>query len=111
MIGLAAVFRSFAGTVRQLWRDPRSRGLVVLVAGLIGGGTVFYQRVEGFGWIESLYFTVITLTTVGYGDLAPSTTAGRLFTVFFVLIGVGLLVAFVSEVARTMIDRRAGDES
>ena len=49
---------------------------------ILGIGTVFYRFVEGFSWIDAYYFSVVTLATVGYGDLAPRTTAGKLFTIF-----------------------------
>ena len=46
------------------------------------------------------------LTTVGYGDLAPETTAGKLFTVFYIFTGIGLIVAFLNAVARTAVEQR-----
>ncbi len=100
MIGLIVVFRRFGQALRRAINDPESRGLALLALGLIGGGTAFYRGVEGFSWVDSLYFTVVTLTTVGYGDLSPDTTLGKVFTVFYLLIGVGVLVAFVSLIAR-----------
>ena len=56
----------------------------------------------------ALYFSVISLATVGYGDLTPHTVLGKVFTIFFVLAGVGVLVVFVSEVARQTIRRTEG---
>ena len=49
MIGILAVGRSLVRVIRQMLAEPRTRGLVVLVAGLIAGGTVFYRWVEGLG--------------------------------------------------------------
>lgn len=110
MIGLLAVGRSLVAVVRAMFSDPRTRGLVTLVGALIAGGTVFYRQVEDFGWVDSFYFTIITLTTVGYGDVSPQTTAGKLFTAFFVLVGVGLVVVFVSEVASRLVANRNSEE-
>ena len=51
------------------------------------GGSIFYHIVEKWSWINSVYFSVITLTTVGYGDLLPTTNASKIFTMFYVFIG------------------------
>ena len=114
MFGLIVVFRSFGRIVRRLFKDPESRGLAVIALGLIGGGTLFYRAVEDFSWVDSLYFTVVTLTTVGYGDLSPATTLGKVFTVVYLLVGVGVLVAFLTLTARHMValrEERKGAES
>lgn len=88
-------------------RDPNSRGLLTLSLILVAGGALFYRQVEGLSWLDSFYFTVITLTTVGYGDIAPQTAAGKLFTMAYVLIGIGILVALVGEVAGHVIKANA----
>jgi hypothetical protein len=67
--------------------------VVVLVTGV-----VFYSLSEDWSLTDSLYFTVVALTTIGFGDLAPTTTFSRLFTVFYVLVGVGLIGTFVNLV-------------
>lgn len=103
MLGLAALVRVVAGGVRSLSRDESARGLLTLALTLIGGGAVFYHQVEDLSWVDSFYFTVITLTTVGYGDISPQTTAGKIFTMFYVLIGIGILVALITEVARHVL--------
>ena len=63
---------------------------------VIGIGTVFYHRVEGLSFLDSVYFCVMTLATVGYGDITPHTPAGKIFTIFYVLIGVGIIASSVS---------------
>jgi voltage-gated potassium channel Kch len=59
--------------------------------------------------VDALYFSVATLTTVGYGDFSPQTAAGKLFTVVYVLVGVGLLLAFLSRVAGQVVATHAHD--
>ena len=99
MIGLLAIARSVYRGLRSLAKDPSARGLLVITLGLVAGGAFFYRRVEDLLWVDSFYFTIVTLTTVGYGDIAPHTTAGKLFTIAYLLIGIGILVALITEVA------------
>jgi len=92
---------------RAFWRslrDPEFRVMVVTLGGLLASGTVFYRSVEGWGFVDSLYFCVMTLSTVGYGDLHPTTTVSKLFTMVYILTGAGVFVAFISKV--TALRRR-----
>jgi hypothetical protein len=70
--------------------------LACLIALLLVGGTIVYSVLEGWNIIDSLYFSTVTLTTIGYGDMYPTTYASKLFTVFFVLSGVGLMLFVLS---------------
>ena len=71
-------------------------------------GTVVFHLLEKWSWIDSLYFTVITLATVGYGDLTPTTPVGKLFAVIFVISGVGIFLAFLDKVMEQRVERREG---
>lgn len=106
MIAFFTTLRNLVVALRRGFADPQFRALGFLVAVLLVSGTFFYWRVEGWTVIDSLYFSVITLTTVGYGDLSPSTTASKIFTVVYVLIGLGILVSFLSAVAGHAVDAR-----
>ena len=79
--------------------------LVAFTLLIIGGGTVFYHIVEKFTWVNAYYFCVVTLTTVGYGDITPKTDFGKIFTTFYVLIGVGIITAFITTFARRRGER------
>lgn len=88
--------------VRAIWtlrREPQFVSLALLAAVAIASGTGFYTLVEGLRFVDALYFSVVTLTTVGYGDFAPQTDVGKLFTAVYVLVGVGILLTFVTTVA------------
>lgn len=98
----------FIGSVAGVVREERTRAIGLVLIGLLATGTIFYSLVEGWSPLDSLYFSVTTLATVGYGDFAPKTDSGKVFTIFFVLAGVGVLVVFVSEVARQTITRTEG---
>ena len=73
---------------------------------LIAAGTIVYRYMEGWSWINSFYFTVCTVTTVGYGDLVPSSDISRLFTALYALAGVSLALASLGLVGTSYITNR-----
>lgn len=91
-------FKFFSSILRGL-KDVKFRGLLVFVLIILLIGTIFYHNVEKWSWIDSFYFSSISLTTVGYGDLAPKTDIGKLFTVFYIFSGVGVILGFITSVA------------
>lgn len=60
-------------------------------------GTVFYHFVEHFKWLDSLYFSVIALTTAGFGDITPSTDLGKAFTILYMITGFGIMLNFLNN--------------
>jgi voltage-gated potassium channel len=106
---------SFTRIVVRLWvRDPDFRSLVILVFLTLLLGTVFYSYQEGWGLIDAFYFSVTTLTTVGFGDLAPTTPVGKLFTVGYIFSGLGLIAGFINAIAEENLSsgtrRRSNEE-
>lgn len=85
-----------------LRRDSQFTTLALLAVIAIVSGTGFYSIVEGLRLVDALYLSVATLATVGYGDVTPQTDAGKLFTVVYMLVGVGILLAFVTTLATKM---------
>jgi len=109
MIGLLLLIVAFTRLVRNALKDPPFRALAGSVVIVLAAGTTFYSLVEGWGVLDSLYFSVVTLTTVGLGDLAPQTAPGKVFTIFYVLIGLGFVGAFITAtVERSKLWSRAG---
>jgi voltage-gated potassium channel len=102
MLGLLLQTYRLVRAVVLLVRRPEGRALALLVVVQLVGGTVFYTLNEGWSWLDALYFSVTTLATVGLGDLAPATDAGKLFTVVFIFTGVGLLATFISMLAQQL---------
>ncbi|NEE01474.1 two pore domain potassium channel family protein [Phytoactinopolyspora halotolerans] len=68
--------------------------------------TVFYSLTEGWSVLDSLYFSVVTGLTIGYGDLAPEQAVSKVFTMIYALLSVGLFVTFGTTLARAVISGR-----
>jgi len=85
---------------------PRSLGLFSMLLLIITIGTLYGVTGEDWNFVESLYWTVVTITTVGYGDYAPSTQSGRLAISFFILAGCGAFAAILSGVVASYISIR-----
>lgn len=71
--------------------------LLLTVALLIAIGTVFFHHVEGWSWLDSYFFTVVTLSTVGYGEIVPVTALGKIGTTVFILVGLGIFAVAVQQ--------------
>ena len=107
MLPFVTVLVRFVRAIARSWRDPEFRGLSTLAAVALLSGTLFYRQVEGWGFLDSLYFSVVTLTTVGYGDLSPSTAAGKVFTILYIFVGLGIVLGFVDAVAERSQERQS----
>jgi len=90
---------------RALWRllalllrDPQFMRLLGIVVLILASGAHIYHRLEGWSYLDALYFTVITLTTVGYGDFSPETSLGKLFSMLYILLGLGVLGALIAMI-------------
>lgn len=90
----------FGFGLRRAATNPGFVALVITVVLLIFSGTLFYHKVEGWSFVDAYYFSVITLTTVGYGDLTPLTVLGKVFTTIYLFVGIGIILAFINEVAK-----------
>jgi voltage-gated potassium channel len=71
---------------------------------ILCSGTIGYMLLEGTSFIDGLYLTVITITTVGYGDIVPVNPAGRLFTVVLVFTGVGYVMYLFGRITEAMVE-------
>lgn len=70
---------------------------------LIVVSTIFFHLVEKWDWLDSVYFTVVTMATVGYGDFTPKTPEGKVGAMVLILFGIGLFATF----ANLLLKRRA----
>jgi hypothetical protein len=86
-------------------RDRNSRLVFYWAAAFLLIGTVAYHWLEGWTYLDALYFCVISLATVGYGDLTPTTPQAKLFTIIYVINGITVLLALFDRI-RAVRDRR-----
>lgn len=78
--------------------DKDSRPTFLWVISLLALGTIVYHMLEGWSYLDSLYFCVISLATVGYGDLTPTTPLAKIFTMIYVINGIGILLALFDRI-------------
>ncbi len=88
----------FFRAIISFFRDKQYRDLLITSVVILLIGMFTYHYLEGWSYIDSLYFSVITLTTIGYGDFSPQTVEGKFFTIFYILIGLGMILSFVHTV-------------
>jgi hypothetical protein len=81
--------------------DRRTRPIFIYAAVMIFLGAAVYHWLEGWDWLDSLYFVVITLTTIGYGDFSPTTPLTKIITIFYGINGI-ILLLMLFDVIRTL---------
>ena len=107
MIPLLLAAKGLARALAAVWRDPETKALPAVAGALVLAGTLFYWRFEDWTVIESLYFCIVTLTTVVYGDFSPTTATTQIFTIIYILTGFGVLVALLTSVAQQYLNQKA----
>lgn len=85
-------------TISTFLKNKQYQDLLITTSTVLGFGTVVYHYLENWSWLDALYFSVITLTTIGYGDFSPQTSSGKLFTIFYIVIGIGIILSFINTV-------------
>lgn len=94
----------FAKSIWKSLNNIETEVILILLITILGIGTIFYSNIENWSLLDSLYFSVITLTTVGFGDFFPKTDIGKMFTIGYVLVGIFLFLIFLNSLVRQMID-------
>ena len=73
---------------------------------VVGGGTIGYMVVESWDFLDAFYMTVLTISTVGYGEVHPLSITGKFLSILIILLGVGSVGFAVATASRLMIENR-----
>ena len=92
-------------------KDIKNRITIPLLAllALFAAGVGGYMVIEGWNFLDAFYMTVITLATIGYGEVHPLTAAGRVFTIFLILGGIGTMTYIFSSITALLIEGELKD--
>lgn len=101
--GLRASYHAFLALLTRIFlldviTEPGARPIFAWAGSMVVFGTVAFAWLEDWSYLDSFYFSVVTLATVGYGDFAPTTDMGKLLDVFFILNGLGVLLALLNTI-------------
>ncbi len=72
--------------------NRHTRPIMIYTGLIIAVGAALYHWLEGWSWLDSVYFVVITLTTIGYGDLHPTMPVTKVITIFYGINGIVLIL-------------------
>merc|ERR1719182_1277975 len=73
--------------------------LVSLFAVFLLLGSLVFHLLEGWTYLEALYFSFTTLTTIGFGDYLPSTPISKVFSIFYIIVGLGNCASIIALLA------------
>jgi hypothetical protein len=100
MFAFLLLFVSIGRLYRKMIQQPETRALLISASLIVAFGVIFYTRVEKWSVLDALYFCVVTLGTVGYGDITPTTDLGKIFTIFYIIFGLAVIGGFFATLGQ-----------
>lgn len=88
--------------IKKLFKNKFYLAILLLVS-LLFIGVFGYRTIAGYNWVDSLYMTVITIATVGYGEVTPLDDGAKLFTVFLILTSVAIIAFSLSVITEYIV--------
>jgi len=77
---------------------------ILLILGIILIGSIGYMKLENLNFLDALYFTIVTVSSVGYGDIYPKTEESKIFSIFIILVGVSSLFYLGASIISTIVE-------
>ncbi len=91
---------------RFLWREKIPEILLIIIIMILISGAAISYFEPGVDLLSGLWWSIVTLTTVGYGDISPATSGGRVIAVLIMFLGIGLLGMLSGTLATVLISNR-----
>lgn len=99
-------FSFFKKIARIFTRENIHKLLIIILLLIIVGSFGLVHFEENLNFFDALWWSVVTMTTVGYGDISPATEGGRIIAVIVMVTGIGLLGVFTAAVASIFVENR-----
>ena len=103
-------FLNIVKLFRAIWyvfkQDESFRILLFLLLTFLVSGTYFYWHVEGWSVVDALYFCFMTMSTIGYGDLVPTTELSKIFTIVYSFLSIGVFVAVIAKLVIAVVSQK-----
>ena len=103
IINIVKLLRAIGYVFKQ---DESFRILLFLLLTFLVSGTYFYCHVEGWSVVDALYFCFMTMSTIGYGDLVPTTALSKIFTIVYSFLSIGVFVAVIAKLVIAVVSHK-----
>ena len=99
------IFRVLRKSLPLIVKERMTR-VFIWILGVIAYATIGFHFIEGQPWTVSLYWTFVTIGTVGYGDYSPKTTLGMFFTISVIVLGIGSFAIAIEAIVDFLLTRQ-----
>ena len=92
-----------------MFKDRNALDFIIafsLIISIIVAGSIGYMLIEGYSLIDAIYMTVITVATVGFREVEELSTSGKIFTIFLIVISLGILTYSISIITSHIVEGR-----
>jgi voltage-gated potassium channel len=80
--------------------------VVIAFIAVVTTSTIFFHLVERWKWLDSFYFTIVTISTIGYGNLIPDSDVGKIGNIVLIILGLGVFSVFINQLVKRQGLRR-----